>query len=193
MRVFVIIYMRSCQYVMACMHACATYIYMQTVARARAPPNSMGKVCALKRKRCHSDSIVFDAVRMHIKRPDSLKYRESLDGPCLPPLIVEHTQLLLQLRASTREALIQKSAEEGFMQLAVANEAMPNWHLGSKAGKWAEKAARKLRAMLRDVSQALHKERTRHATCTKAWLQPFWDAADAQADQAAPAKARVYS
>ena len=141
-------------------------------------PSSMVKKNAAKRKRCRADGLVFDACRAHVLKPDSLKYRESLAGPCLPALLQENTAMLLAVRAATGEVpLVQKTAQEGFMRLATVNEEMPYWHLGAKAAKWSERSAKKLRAMLRDVSQSLHKEKSRYKSCTKPWLQPFWDAA----------------
>ena len=49
-----------------------------------------------------------------------------------------------------------------------------SWHLGPKAKKWAAKASKRVRAMLRDVSQALIKDK-RGGECQHSWLLPFWN------------------
>ena len=130
---------------------------------------------AATRKRCIDPAVIFEAARAHLAQPELFKYREDLKGSVDPEKIEEHTALLLAVRSQTGEqALTQSAARDGFMHLAVQNE--QSWNLGPNAGKWAAKAARRLRCMLRDVGQALIKER-RNTTCSKPWLQPFWDVA----------------
>ena len=125
------------------------------------------------RRRCKDPAVVFEAARAHLVRPEDSKYREELEGNVHPERVEVHTALLLAVRSHTGEqALTQSVAQQGFLQLAVLNE--ESWNLGPAARKWSVKAAKRLRCMLRDVSQALIKER-RNNMCTKPWLQPFWD------------------
>eukprot|EP00969_Alexandrium_andersonii_P333938 14757934-Alexandrium_andersonii.AAC.2 len=49
----------------------------------------------------------------------------------------------------------------------------PGWNLGPEVDSWASTIAKRLRAMVRDVSQALLKGKKRNGKPLPEWLVPF--------------------
>ena len=126
----------------------------------------------------HKDpAAIAAAIVKRVAQPDDMKYREELDGPVDPQAIKKHTALVQDLLAVTMgKAMTQGACSAAYLQVATLKEA--EWHLGCKAKKWAGKASKRTRAMLRDVTQALIKAR-RAGECPHSWLQPFWDKPEA--------------
>ena len=131
---------------------------------------------ALRTRHKDPDAIAA-AIIKHLAQPDDFKYREDLDGPIDPKAIKKHTALAMDLQAATKgKAMTQGACSAAYLQVANLKEA--EWHLGCKAQKWAGKASKRTRAMLRDISQALIKAR-RAGECPHSWLQPFFDKPEA--------------
>ena len=144
--------------------------------------------CSMSRKRCTDPDVVLEVLLKHVASPDAFKYRVDLDGPTDAKELSAHSALLLALRSATKAPLTQTACESALSTVASKNES--TWHLGRSQHKWAAKASRRLRAMIRDIDQGLVKARTR--THHPEWLVPFLPgdadaaAADAMAERRTP-------
>ena len=95
--------------------------------------------------------------------------------------ITKNSKLLLGLR-SFKLHLTQKQLTNMLMDVAAANEG--KWNLSTEKTEWAEETSKQVRNMLRDLSQALLKFKSKAKTGDQptGWLKQFWNGDDEQGD-----------
>ena len=127
-----------------------------------------------RRQRCRDEEAVLEAL-IPFMLPDNLLYRETVSSGRLDATKISvHEKMLLKLRAGpcAEGNLNQKLAYNVMLRLVRLRE--PEWFLGAQEHEsWARSRALRLRAMMRDVDQAVIKARSRPATVAAPWLQPF--------------------
>ena len=136
------------------------------------------------RKRCADGAAVFAVVRQFIKRPNDVQYRSVMEGSVDSDRLLKHRDLLLALRRGPcpNGSITAKAAKECATLLAGDH---PDWCLGHEAKDFISTFAGRLRAMLRDVQQAMLK--TKGRTSMPGWLTQLLGDASTSAASAATA------
>ena len=111
-----------------------------------------------------------------------IAYRENVHGaPVDPNELTKYAGLLNDLRRVDNGVFPKVPFKQ--VVLGFANSMESKWKLCNEKEKWASQTANKLRAMLRDVQQALVKKEynaktAATATPTKSWISQFMDRDD---------------
>ena len=111
-----------------------------------------------------------DVLRQHAGRPGEIMYRSTMAGRLESTLIEKHS-LLLRLLRESQTHIAQSVLEAEFYGLA--EECESEWHLASEKKAYAETSSRRVRAMLRDISQNLMKYKGRAREAHPSWLREF--------------------
>lgn len=114
-----------------------------------------------------ADASLLAALRPHISSPATLQYRERIDGRLDSAALANYTTLLVDIRAISKK-VTQKIMADTLAALALEQEGV--WHLGDERSSWAEAHARRLRALMHDVSNNLTKYPHNKMP---GWLLPF--------------------
>ncbi len=110
--------------------------------------------------------MLLEVLSRHVHVPINLKYREVLAGPQDKQEIAKHTDLLKDLPRTVAQLPLVTALK------ALATKKEDVWHLAAEKTAWATVTARQLRAMNRDVAQALVKAKGKEKAGPD-WLRPF--------------------
>ena len=132
----------------------------------------------------------------HMPLPGSICYRTEMEGKQDTSAIMKHTDLLVGLRGFKR--FFTQSALKDVLSRA-SEKKESEWRLATERGVFADETAKQLRAMMRDVSQALVKWKSKRGNKPPpSWLVAFTahekDSGEPEhsATTAAPEKEWVY-
>ena len=127
-----------------------------------------------RRKFLHDPEPLVSVIAQHLDSPLSVRYREKITkGAADPERIKASTPLLLALRRVSPLPITHRAAVQALQAVAEARQG--EWKMKpDEVDDWANALARRLRAMLRDIQQAMLKIRAGHSKCP-AWARPFVD------------------
>ena len=118
---------------------------------------------------------VEDFLVEHLPLPGAIQYRSDVDaGGVDPKQITLHAELLLGLR-QFKNHFAQKWLAKVLSSVADRKES--DWNLADEQAEWATETSKRLRAMLRDISQGLVKLKAKQKSGNDGkpaqWLKPF--------------------
>ena len=115
---------------------------------------------------------MLDIFKEYFSTPDDLDYREEYAGIMSIEKLKKHKELIKALRKGPcpNGSIVQKTATTAMIELCRSKE--ESWHLATELEIRAASLAKKVRAMMRDVQQAVVKARGKAAP---EWLQHLLD------------------
>ena len=124
------------------------------------------------RRRSSGHDELLNILEKYVELPSSIKYREEFVGKSNPDVLKKHGCMLREIKEGPCKdgSLTQTAGKAAFLKLAKSKET--KWHLAQDQVGFATAAGKMLRAMLRDVDQALYKlkDGRKPQTWLEAWL-----------------------
>ena len=111
---------------------------------------------------------VLEVLKEELQSPVVIGYRESLSGKRDIEQLTKHKNLIRRTPPMKPKELTQ-------LLECVAAAKEDEWHLCGEASGWAKQTSKRLRAMKRDISQALVKTTSDPKRPGPGWLQDFMD------------------
>ena len=111
-----------------------------------------------------------EAIKPHLEALE-LEYRDTIQGQLNEPGLFRYFKLLQAIRKICQH-VNQHQLER--VLLGICTEKEPEWHLGQEAPHFSRLNAKKIRAMLHDVSTSIQKAKAKGSS-GPLWLQGFLD------------------
>ena len=111
--------------------------------------------------------VAVEIMKKELQTPVLISYRESLQGARNTEQLSKYRSLIQSVPDVALKTLVE-------WLITVAKDKEDQWHLAADVDSWALQTAKRLKAMKRDVAQAILKARG-SGKCPPQWLQPFLD------------------
>ena len=115
-----------------------------------------------------AESAAVEIMKKELQTPVLISYRESLQGARNTEQLSKYGSLIQSIPDVALKTLVE-------WLITVAKDKEDQWHLAADVDSWALQTAKRLKAMKRDVAQAVVKAKERPGKCRPPWLQPFLD------------------